>query len=920
MSPLPHIEPFQLIQTKLYRPQTGANLVPRPHLLARLTEGLQHHLILISAPPGFGKTTLAGQWLTGCDRPSTWLSLDEGDNDLPQFLRYVCAAVCRAYPQACAVLQDLLSTVNLPGPDYLADLLVEELNALPAELILVLDDYHRIRASDVHHLLRHLLRYRPPRLHLVILTRSDPPLFLGRLRVSRQITEIRAADLRFALTETRLLLQEQGGLPLDETVVQSLQTRTEGWVIGLQLAGISLHNLPPAQLMARFGGNHRLLAGYLVEEVMADLPEDVIEFLTRTALVTRFCAALGDALLADSPWPASSQATIARLEAQNMFIIPLDDEGTWYRYHDLFRDFLLHRLKAEKDQSGTNHLHRRAADWLARAGLVEDALRHALAAGNEAHAAELVETNLYPLLNQQIPAPVLGRWLDLMPEQAIQAYPGLLIAQLFLFTFRWDMAAIAALLERLDALIQTDNTAGNQRRHARLAVLSGLRGYLLYWQGDACRAIQLFQRSLNSLNNPVNYSYVYAQTTHFLAMAYANCGRRETALDLLRGAIAEATAHHRPSLMTLLGSRAIVQLYAGELAEVAAATDHMLAVSESMQAHPAWSGAGLVQVWRGWAHYFLGLIRYEQNNPEAAAQQWRQVEAMRYRVNPGAFHNSLAGLALVAQAQGHAVEALAYAQATREFAIELRSPPLLTLSEALEARLALLNNNHAEAMRRSQEIDTAANQGNSLWLEPPFVTVLRLLLADATPDSLATARQLAETGLARAENAHNARQVIQILALQALIWQALWYAAKSFEALDRALILAEPSNFARTFLDLGAPMAELLQQFSQKRGPCAYVRRLLAAFARELNPTNRRDMTAQYVQLYNITPLTQRELEMLELVDRRLTINEMAEQLVISPNTVKKHVTNIYSKLGVKNRRQAITKAKEAGLLPPAES
>jgi LuxR family maltose regulon positive regulatory protein len=360
LAPSYKVESFHLIQTKLHRPQVNVALLERPHLLTRLDDGLNHKLILVSAPPGFGKTTLVSQWLAGCDRPFIWLSLDEGDNQLPQFLRYLCAAVRQAIPEACTTLQALLNTATLPSLDYLADLLVEELNALPTELILVLDDYHHIRASDVHHLLRQLLRYHPPRLHLVILTRSDPPLYLGRLRLGQHITEIRAADLRFAVAETRRFLQYRTGRLLDEEEIQDLQGRTEGWVIGLQLASLSLRSQSPAQFLARFGGNHRLLVGYLVEEVMAGLPADVAEFLTRTALVDRFCAPLGDALLADSLWPDTSQTTIAHLEAQNLFIVPLDDQGTWFRYHDLFRDFLLHQLKQEQDQAGLAGLHRHA--------------------------------------------------------------------------------------------------------------------------------------------------------------------------------------------------------------------------------------------------------------------------------------------------------------------------------------------------------------------------------------------------------------------------------------------------------------------------------------------------------------------------------------------------------------------------------
>jgi LuxR family maltose regulon positive regulatory protein len=904
---------LRLIQTKFFRPQTGPDLVPRPRLLERLDEGLSHELILVSAPAGSGKTTLASQWLDACGRTSAWLSLDERDNDLPHLLRYVCAAVCHPFPEACADLQDALSSASLPGTDTLVDLLVDELNKLPGELVFVLDDYHRIRAPEVHHALRQLLRYPPPRLHLVLLTRSDPPLALGRLRLGQRITEIRAADLRFDLEETRILLQDRAGRPLDDALLQTLQARTEGWAIGLQLAAISLQSQTSEQLLAHFGGSHRLLAGYLVEEVMGTLAEAVTAFLTRTALLDRFCAPLGDALLAGSPWPSSSQATMAWLEEQNLFVISIDDQDSWFRYHDLFRDFLLHRLKTDQGRAGLAELHHRAGEWLAQADLIDDALRHLLAAGDEAQAAELVETHLHPLINQDLPAPVLARWLDLFPELSIQAHPGLLIAQAYLRAFHWDLAAMAAALDRAEALVHADGA----HSPLRSAMVDGLRGYMTYWQGDAGRAIPLLRRALPSLD-PVTHSFTHTTFLHTLAEAYINCGQRKKALDLLQSALAEAIVHRRPTMVVLQGARTLLHLHAGELDACADASERMLALADSQPTHPEWSNTGIVRVWRGWACYLLGVIHYEQNDLEAAASHWRQVEAKRYRVNSGAFCDSMIGLALVAEAQGEAVQALAYAQAAHEYALELRSPPLLALAEALSIRLALSGDQTAEAFRHAHAINTAVNQGTAIWLERPGLAVVRALLAEATPSSLAAARQLAETCLGQAQAAHNTRQVIQAAALYALAWHAQRRTPEALGVLEQALSLAEPGGFLRTFLDLGVPMAELLRQYERRadeRRSSSYIKHLLAVFARELDPAGRDELAAQYVQLYHITPLTKRELEMLDLIAQRLTYREIAERLVISPNTVKKHVSNIYGKLGVSNRPAAIAKAQESGLL-----
>ena len=816
--------PLHLIEAKLYRPQVGTDLIVRPQLLARLDAGLaagqRFKLILVSAPAGFGKTTLVSQWLDGCGLPLAWVALDEEDNHLPRLLRYVCAAVRRCRPGACPTLQGLLATVHMPRLEDLADLLVEELSALPDEWILVLDDYHRIHAHEVHQLLRHLLRYLPPRLHLVILTRTDPPL-LGRLRAAGQITEIRVDDLRFGAAETRRYLAGFTEQAADEELIETLHARSEGWITALQLAGISLQSQSAADFLARFGGSHRLLAGYLVEEVMAGLPAAITEFLTRTALVDRFCAPLADALLADAlladALPAGS-AIIDQLLALNLFVVPLDDAGTWYRYHDLFRDFLLHQLQHQKSAAELARLHRRAGAWLAAAGLITDALRHTLAAGDTTAAADLVETNLYPLLNHGFAAPVLERWLDHFPEQVIAAHPGLLTAQCFLFTYRWDVPEIAALVARAVPLAQADSDGDDVRRRLRLAVLDILHGYALYMLGDAPAACPLLACGRANLPDLAAYTFVRVVADFYLALAYAGCGEREAAFALLAAALAEATAHDRPVMLFLLGARMMMQWHSGELAAAAAGAEQLLNLTDGAQLHPSWSGLEMVELWRGWAYYFLGAIAYERNDLAAAVQHWQVVETLRYRVNPGAYQASVIGLALVAQAQGAAAQALAYAKTARDWAVELHSPPFLAHATALELRLALAGGDLAAALRRGQEINTGSNQSHTVWLEQPRYTVVRVLLAGAAPAALATARELAATWLREAGDTHVTRQVIALLALQALLLQAGGDTAAALAALERALALGEPCGFVRSFLDLDAPMAELLALYTRQAG------------------------------------------------------------------------------------------------------
>jgi LuxR family maltose regulon positive regulatory protein len=854
--------PTLLLTTKLYRPPADANWVARPELLARLHKSLTRKLTLISAPPGFGKTTLVRQWLdqdtefgmrgpegapeSGSATPTrqtpnsafrnqvAWLSLDQGDNHLVQFLRYVVAAVRTCVPEACSTMQSLLAMAQLPSVDYLADLLVGELSTLAAHWVLVLDDYHHIQSSAVHQVMRHLLRYLPPTLHLVILTRSDPPLHLGRLRIEQQITELRARDLGFTPVETRLFLQRRVVQPLDDETLQTLQTRTEGWIAGLQLASISLQSQEPRQFVAHFRGSDQLLVGYLVEEVMAQLPATVQEFLQRTALPDRFCAPLADALLADSATPLASQTLIAQLVDQNLFLIPLDQQGDWYRYHDLFRDFLRHLLKRNWGQGELARLHQRASRWYSEAGWIEDGLRHALAAGDDRFAADLVEAQFHPLVNRQAPMYILGRWLQMFPEATVQDHPGLLIAQACLAMFSVGPAFPPRLLARIEALLRDDQTLGAERRWSLRADLELLYGLFAYAEGERTRARAHLEAALATL--PLAHEFARTEATVFLSFVYASQGEQTAARARLETAMAEATAQQRPTLLLLLGALAINQLYAAELPAMARTTARMLAVADAPHTRAAWQGVGLVDVYRGHAHYWRGAVCYEQNDLSAAAHHWRQVEQLRYRTNPLPFHASLVGQALIAQTRGALGDALAYAQ--------------------------------ADAM-------------------------------------------------------HNSYLTIQVTLLHALTLHALRRTREAANALERALTLAEPGGFMRTFLDLGASLAELLRTFSAapsqvNRSQNNYVKRLLAAFAQEHDPSQRRNLTTHYAKLHGITPLTRRELELLALIRQRRSLQEIAETLVISPSTVKNHAHNIYTKLGVRNGRQAVAKAEELGLLPPA--
>lgn len=905
-----------LLTTKIHRPSVDSAWIARPALLARLDQGLAHRLVLISAPPGFGKTTLVAAWLAGkAEGGRAWLSLDAGDNRLARFLRYLVAAVRSAVPDACPTTRSLLAAPTLPDVDYLADVLAGELAALPTELVLALDDYHLITAPEVHTLVDHLLRFPPPPLHLVLLTRADPPLHLARLRLAQNITELRAADLRFDLVETGSLLTRRLDRPLDAELVQALHTRTEGWVSGLQLAGIALQREDPRQFLARFHGGERLLSAYLLEEVLAHLPPNLGEFLLRTAVPERFCAPLAEALLDAHTPPGSGQALLDELVRRELFLVPLDDAGTWYRYHDLFRDFLRAQLQRRGDADLVAQLHRRAGAWLAAAGLVDEALRHTLAAGEVDLAADLVERQLYSTLDQQVPHAFLAGWLARFPAASRESHPGLLLAGVWQLGFRWELAPMGPLLDRITALLERQQGGAAEQRRLRQAIMDFARGYAAYWQGDPMGARLVLERVSTQMLE--DYSYVQAVVILHLALSMAHTGQPEAARALARTALATAEAQRRPTQLLLLAALVIMQLTAADLGAAAQIAGQILALANTPWARAAWQEVGFVGTWCAWTHYLLGAMAYERHELAAAQDHWEQVVAMRYWADLQALHEALVGLALVAQARGDSAAAPAHAQAARACAAEAQSTLALAISTALETRLALWAGRRAEALRRAEELSPAEVNGTALWLVLPPLVHLQVLLANEAPGAVTTALRLAETTLAKARAAHNTRQVIAVLAHQALALQAARRPAEAIRALGQALALGEPGGFVRTFLDLGAPLAELLQAYAAGHPQSAYARRLLAAFAGEPGQVPPPSLAGQAAVAHGVVPLTPRERQLLVLLDQRLTTEEIAARLVISANTVKKHAANIYAKLGVANRREAAARARELGLLPP---
>jgi len=899
-----------LIHTKFNRPRVGEGWIPRPRLTSRLENGLDKRLTLISAPAGFGKTTVAVQWLDQCPRPSAWLSLESDESDPECFLRYVVAAIQLVAPEFGVRMTSLLTAVQLPPPMVLAEAMISDLSVLDASIALVLDDYHLVVSQAVQDMMIRILTHLPEDVHLVFLTRVDPPWPLARWRSQEWVNELRAADLIFSEEETGTFF---GNHQFPPDIVSSLQEQTEGWAVGLQLVKLSLSDVDdPHQHARAISGKDRLIVDYLLEEVIARQPRDMLVFLAVSALLDRFCAPLCDFLLADTPNMRESRTLIERLEKENLFVVPLDRERLWYRYHHLFRSLLIDHLRERPTPEGKAQFHKRAGVWFADQGLIEEAIEHFIAAEDVDKAAALIESNLHDIIDKDLSRRALKRLLAMFPEEVQNQHPGLLVARVYVMIFCWDFTGIAECLDQAERLLNdTSIELSEARRRGLRADIDAQRGFLHFWQGEAELALEHAGRAVHSV--PAKHGYARALAVVYAAGAHANLGRREEALDSLAEAIVEGLSARSEDVGGFYVAQMVIRYYAGRFQDAQDSALQMLAAQESFP---------ISDYWIGYAVHFLGLLAYERNLLDAAEEHFGRVEQMRYRVNTRLYHDSLLGLALVAWARGQEDRARQYAAEARRFVIEMNDPYSLRISDSFDLRLAL----RAGHVPAGPPTVPSTVDSNRFWLEVPSLTHAEYLVQEAAAADSEAALQYVEEALRKARNHHNTPQVIQFLAVKAIAVYRTANLNGAAEVLEEALRIAEPLGFVRTLVDRALPMAELLKAFLKTRPLERYPRLLLDVFAAvpasgestsaspEGEIRSRIQRAAEEAMLDGL--LSNREIDVLLLLEERLTSKEIAERLFISSETVKRHTVNIYRKLNVHGRRQAVSAARAMGLLP----
>jgi LuxR family transcriptional regulator, maltose regulon positive regulatory protein len=901
-----------LVSTKLRSSQVRPKLIARPRLTEKLEREVGRELTLISAPAGFGKTTLLVEWLRGRrggEEAVAWLSLDEGDNDPTRFLFYLVAALGTVQE---GIGEGVLSALRSPEPPRMEPVLgalINELADLPGEAVVVLDDYHVIDSEAVHGILSFLLEHLPPNVHLVISSRIDPPLPLSRLRARNQVMELGASDLSFTSEEAAAFLNSLMGLNLSVDDVAALEERTEGWIAGLQLAALSMKNRKDVSgFIKAFSGSHRDVLDYLAEEVLRRQPERVQEFLLETSILDHLSGALCDALTGSS----NGQEMLERLERDNLFVVALDDERRWYRYHHLFADFLRARLHTENPKR-IKELHCRAAAWCEQSGLASEAVGHALAADDYKRAADLVEQVIGEMWFRGEVMTILG-WLEALPDEAKRHRPRLLLehATALMWVGRLeDVESHVREAERIvDAAAESSGEGlppneENIHRRYLLGYAAATRAWHANLMGNPQGGIEFARRALKLLpDDPRPRTFA----AFSLAAAYSFAGDFEAASSAFaKAAELGLAAGHDYLTLEAMGYHAELQMARGRLREAEGILRRALefAAERGDVSLPA---TGEVQV-------AMGELLYEWDDLDSAED--RLMEGVRLAERTGQLGSLVDGyvsLSRLKQAQGDTDGALEAAREAERLARNSGVGQFIVEAAAWKSRLHLAQGELAAATSELERVGVGDG-------DPTFVREIeqlaraRLLVARGKQDE--ALRLLADLREA-AQAAGRTGREIEILTLQALTLQAMGKKERAVNTLTQALALGEPEGYVRTFVDEGPKMAALMSEVleAQQRGQLYPPNRVSVHYLRRLRTTLEQeasDLASPSAELPE--PLSERELEVLTLIAAGKTNQEIAGELFVAKSTVKTHIKNIYLKLDVRNRTQAVSRARKLGLL-----
>jgi LuxR family transcriptional regulator, maltose regulon positive regulatory protein len=908
-----------ILATKLHIPPVPPKVVIRTRLIERLNAGFSEgsKLSLISAPAGFGKTTLVSEWIASNDRQAAWLSLDERDSDPTRFLTYLIGALQTIMPKlgesALGVLQ---ASQSQPPTESILTALLNEIATIPDPFLLVLDDYHTIESRAVDEALTFLVEHLPPRMHLVITTREDPALPIPRLRARRQLTELRATDLRFTPSEAAEFLNRVMELNLSAEDIAALEARTEGWIAGLQLAALSMQGHQDVSGFIRaFAGDNSYIVDYLMEEVLQRQPESIRSFLLQTSILEQLNGSLCDAVTGQD----DSRARLEALQRGNFFLIPLDDRRHWYRYHHLFADVLRMHLMAEQPDQ-VPILHQHASEWYEQNGSAPDAIRHALAGEDFERAAGLIELAT-PAMNRIRQEATVLNWMKALPEALFKDRPVLSILYVGALMGNGKIEGVEARLRDAERWLEVITDSGERPKDIVVVNEEEFR--------RLPGAIAMYHAGLALARGDVPETARYARWVLDLVPEEDHLGRGAAAalLGLALWTGGDLAAAHR----TFAEGMAQLQL-AGNISDavggVLALADIRITQGRLHDAMRTYEralqlarGNGTPTL-RGTADMYVGMseLEREHNDLQAATQLLlRSQEQGEHTGFPQHPYRWRVAMARLREAQGDLDGALDLLNEAEPLYVSDFFPNVRPIA-ALKVQVWVFQGKLDKALGWAREKGLSVEDDLNYLREFEHITLARILLAryksDGSDNSIRDAIKLLERLLQAAEEGGRMGSAIEILVLQALAYQALGDILNALATLERALKLAEPEGYIRMFVDEGTNMATLLRKAAARGTMPNYAGKLLAAFETE----GQRSVASAVESPLSpsqplIEPLSQRELEVLRLFKTELSGPEIARELVIGLSTVRTHTKSIYSKLGVNNRRAAVKRAEELHLI-----
>lgn len=889
-----------LLQTKLYPPRLPGGLVYRRHLIEQLDQS-PNRLTIVSAPAGYGKSTLVTQWMESGARQYAWLSLDPYDTDLTMVVAYMMTAMGQILPDTKFETASLLQRPQPSSPESLAERFLLDLQNLPYPVFLVLDDYHAVEKREIHEFMTCFLRRLPDKLRTILITRVDPPLPISKMRGNGQLREIRGIDLRFTEQEASQLIEQILGEAVDGEIARHFTKETEGWPVGLRLVAMAYHNSADKDeyLAGMNKGTHKALTDYLLGEVLDRLTNQQRLLLLRTSIVDRMCAPLIDVLNEQTIPGIKGYDLLEFLWGANFFLVALDSQGTWYRYHHFFRQLLEHQLARIFSAEAIAGMHLQASIWFEKAGYIEEAIIHALKAGENERAAVLVESHVHEVVNQE-EWRVLERWVSLLPAEVF-ARPGILIVQALLHQFRNRVTAMMALLETAEeALGCGEYDYSYQQQEEWLGVINALRASSFLNTNSPGDVYANAERALGQLNPEALFVRGFAEFWFVYAMQ--QMGKPQEALRQARQILAGQTGAPDTRTNRLMLAQSTVHYGEADVYGLRHAAKAFLDVAKR-------TGHDISQ---GWANYLLGWSYYQENNLEQAEFYFQNAVAARYRIHVLAVMKCLTGLAFVQHARGAHEQVDEILNAMRDFMVEQGGTAMLRIPDAL----ALHFDPSLQPGRNVHDLRAFACEqlAGDTWAQPAL-TALRMDILNGGPVLMEAEETLSECEtfvLSR----HNKRQLMGIMALKALLSEARGDREQAERLLEEAVLLGRHGGARRIFVDIAPELGPVFERLAANGVAPDYVQKILQTFPAAVRggPVSRAQSVSPEAAAL-IGDLTNREMEVLLLLGQRLSNKEIGARLYISPGTVKKHTIKIYAKMGVENRRQAISRARALGLI-----